>query len=82
MITRLLLSLKKAGAPREHGWSLGQPTAHTIMRFAERRGGAATRDEVPLGTFVGTQERTRSHGSDFTSDLIPFLRRKPEDLAA
>jgi len=56
MITRLLLSLKKAGASREHGLSLGEPTTHTAMRFAERRGGAAT---VHLDTFASTHEGTQ-----------------------
>jgi len=60
MITRLLLSLKKAGASREDGWSLGEPTTHTAMRFADRRGGVATRDEIPLDSFMSTQERTQS----------------------
>ena len=59
MITRLLLSLKKAGDSRERGWSFGEPTTHTTIIFADRRGGAATRDEIPLDTFVGTQERTQ-----------------------
>ena len=62
MITRLLLSLKKASAPKEHGWSFGEPTTHTTMKFAERRGGVATRDEVPLDTFASTQEGT--HGQE------------------
>jgi len=60
MITRLLLSLKKANASEEHGWSFGEPTTHTTMKFAERRGGADTRDEVPLDTCASTQEGTRS----------------------
>ena len=61
MITRLLLSLRKAGAPKEHGWSLGEPTMHTAMKFGERRGpGAATRDEMLLEIFSSTQERTQS----------------------
>ena len=61
MITRLLLSLKKAGAPKEHGWSLGEPTTHTTIRFAERRDlGTATRDEISLDTFASAQERTQS----------------------
>ena len=60
MITRLLLSLKKANASEEHGWSFGEPTTHTTMKFAERRSGATTRDEVSLDTFAGTQEGTQS----------------------
>ena len=61
MVVRLLLSLKKAGASREDGWSLGEPTTHTTMRFADRRGGVATGDEIPLDTFVSKQERTQGH---------------------
>lgn len=61
MITRLLLSLKKAGAPREPGWSFGELSTHTTMRFAERRGGAATIDEIPPDTFASTQERSQIH---------------------
>ena len=61
MITRLLLSLRKASAPKEHGWSLGEPTTHTTMKFAERRGpGATTRNEILLDTFASAQERTQS----------------------
>ena len=59
MITRLLLSLKKAGASREDGWSFGEPTTRTTLIFAHHRGGVATRDEIPLDTFVSTQERTQ-----------------------
>jgi len=59
MVVRLLLSLKKAGASREDGWSLGEPTTHTTMKFADRRGGVATRDEIPLD--MSTQERTQGH---------------------
>jgi len=60
MITRLLLSLKKAAASKEeHGWSFGEPTTHTTMRFAGRRGDA-TRDEIHLDTFVSAQEGTES----------------------
>jgi len=61
MITRLLLSLKKAGAPREHGWSLGEPTTHTAIKFAERRVRVTTGDEISLDTFASTYERTRSY---------------------
>jgi len=62
MITRLLLSLKKACASQENGWSLGEPTMPTAMKFAERRGGDVTRDEIHLDIFVGTYEGNRSHG--------------------
>jgi hypothetical protein len=60
MITRLMLSLKKATSSQEHGWSLGEPSVHTTMRFAERRGGVSTRDEIRMDTFAGTREGTQS----------------------
>ena len=60
MITRLLLSLKKAGRASQEGWSLGEPTTHPGVRFAERRGDMTTRDEIDLVTFVSTHER--AHG--------------------
>ena len=60
MITRLMLSLRKAGTPQEHGWSLGEPTTHTAMRFAEPRGGVVTRDEIHLDTFASTYEEAQS----------------------
>jgi len=59
MITRLLLSLKEAAVSQEQGWSLGERTAHATMRFAERRGGVATRDEISLDTFASTHEGTQ-----------------------
>ena len=59
IVARLMLSLKKAANPREDGWSLGEPTTHVTMRFAERQGGVSTRDEVPLDTFASMQEGTR-----------------------
>ena len=58
MITRLLLSLKKAVTLQKHGWSFGEPTTHTTMRFAERRDGIITRDVIRLDTFASTQEGT------------------------
>ena len=60
MITRLLLSLKKANVSQEYAWSLGEPATHTTIRFAEGRGGVSTRDEIRLDTFAGTQEGTQS----------------------
>jgi len=60
MVTRLMISLKKATASRDEAWNLGEPTAHTTMRFAERRGGIATRDEIHLDTFASTHEGTFS----------------------
>jgi len=60
MVTRLLLSLKKAVAnTQERGWNLGEPTTHTTMRFAERRG-VSRGDEIHLDTLLSTQEGTQS----------------------
>jgi len=86
MITRLLLSLKKANASEENGWSFGEPTMDTTMRFAERRGGADTRDAMHLVTFASTHERTQSWEShdgikDVTGDLVSSLRRGLEGPA-
>ena len=58
MITRLLLSLRKANASQKHGWSFGEPTTHSTMRFAGHRGDVSTRDEIHLDTFASTHERT------------------------
>lgn len=64
MITRLLLSLKKSNASQECAWSLGEPTTHTTMRFAEHRGVAnpqdETQDEIRLDTFASTHEEAQS----------------------
>jgi len=63
MITRLLLSLKKAGSQsEEYEWSFGGPTTHTTIKFVDCRleGGVATRDEISLNTFSGARERTYS----------------------
>ena len=60
MVTRLMLSLKKAARPEEYGWTLGEPITHGTMIFAERQDGAPTRDEIPLGTFESTLEGTQS----------------------
>ena len=61
MVTRLLLSLRKAAATQDHGWSLGEPSN---MRFAERRGGLVTRDEViHLDIFTSTYEGIQSRES-------------------
>jgi len=77
MITRLLLSLRKANALQEHGWSFGESTAHTI-RFVECRGGAMV-DAIYLDTFScmheGAQSQERLYGvKDVTGrpgDLTP-----------
>jgi len=61
MVTRLLLSLKKASTTfREGAWSFGEPAANTAMVFAERRGGVTTKDGINLDTFLSTDMEGRS----------------------
>lgn len=55
MITRLLLSLKKASAWQENIWSIGVPTTNTSLRFAERREYATPGDsEICTSASAGT----------------------------
>jgi len=56
MITRLLLSLKKASASQQYTWNLGETNTHSTTRFVERRGGVATGDGIPLNNFASRQE--------------------------
>jgi hypothetical protein len=80
MVTRLLLSLKKAAASQKHGWRFGEPTTYTTMRFAERRGDS-TGDEIPLDTFANTHEETQSLASDRARDVTgDFTKRWGLDL--
>jgi len=84
MITRLMLSLKKAATSQENGWSFGEPTTHTTMRFAERRGGVPARDEIHLDTFASTQAEIRSRRDemkDAARDSTSSLHGALEDLA-
>lgn len=61
MVTRLLLSLKKAGT-QEYEWSLGEATTGTV-RFAEHRGLATTNDDsIYLDTIAGRHEGAQSRG--------------------
>ena len=60
MVTRLMLSLKKAATSQKHGWNLGEPATHTTMKFAEHRGTVITRDEMRLDTFASMHEETQS----------------------
>ena len=60
MITRLMLSLKKEVISQEPGWSLGEPSMHTTMKFAERRGEVSAREEICLDTFASVHEGTQS----------------------
>jgi hypothetical protein len=58
MVTRLMLSLKKAAASQK--WNFGEPTTHTTMRFAERRGSFSTRNVIHLDVFASMHEGTQS----------------------
>lgn len=60
MITRLMLSLKKAATLQDNGWSLGESTTHSTTRFAQLQSGVATRDEIRLDTFASTYEEIQS----------------------
>ena len=60
MITRLLLSIRKANALQERGWSLGESTTHTTIRFVERRGGGTPVDAIYLDTLLSTHEGAQS----------------------
>ena len=60
MITRLLLSLRKASASQERGRSFGESTTRTTIRFVERRGGTTMTDAIYLDTFSSTHEGTQS----------------------
>jgi hypothetical protein len=62
MITRLMLSLKKAATSHEHGWSFGEPTTRVTLRFVDHRGGVAASDEINLDTFEST--RVGSQGQE------------------
>jgi len=60
MVTRIMLSLKKAAATRGSYWSFGEPTTVTGMRFAA---GARNRDGP--GDLI-TLETLRSKGQEET----------------
>ena len=51
MISRIMLSLKKAAISEEDQWSLGEPTTFTGVRFASDRGHDTTGDGMALETF-------------------------------
>ena len=59
MITRLMLSLKKATALQD-AWSFGGPTINNAVGFAQRRGSVTTRDEIRLDTFESSYGGARS----------------------
>lgn len=55
MITRIMLSLKKAADPRNGGWALGEPP--DVNRFKRmtfynpRRGANEMENDIPLDTY-------------------------------
>jgi len=57
MVTRLILSLKKAAASQESGWSLGELTTTSSVRFAGVQGFGTTRDDIRLDNFEGARNR-------------------------
>jgi hypothetical protein len=65
MITRLLLSIKKAAALQEDGWNLKQSIVYT-MRSADHEGSLGTRDEIRMNAFAstGTGVQVRSDGAE------------------
>ena len=58
MITRLMLSLKKAAGSQSEPWTLGQLTVP--LGFIDRQDGTAARDEIDLETFSSTCEGVKS----------------------
>jgi len=60
MVGRLMLSIKKAASSQGDGWSFGEPTINTSIRFAERRSIVGTGDEIHLGTFFSGDEEAQS----------------------
>jgi len=60
MITRLLLSLRKASAAREHGWDFGGATTFTDMGFPEPRSSVSGRDDIRLDILTTKHEGTQS----------------------
>lgn len=60
MVTRLMLSLRKAAASQGDAWSFGEPTTGSVVGFARRRGFTTAGDEMRLGNFSGVDERAQS----------------------
>ena len=50
MVTRLLLSLKKASNSRPDAWNLTEPGAFTTVVFTGDKSDSVTKDEVQMGT--------------------------------
>ena len=51
MITRLMLSLKKAAASQGDLWSFGEPTTVTRVKFATPQSLDTRRDEIGMDSF-------------------------------
>lgn len=60
MVTRLMLSLKKAAALQAGAQSLGGPNANKVPYFAARRRVVSTGDDICLDTLATTHEGARS----------------------
>ena len=64
MISRLMLSLKKAADPQRGEWSFGEPPANSTnlptIQFARPRNAVnATGGDIPFDTHFGSQMATR-----------------------
>ena len=62
MVSRIMLSLKKAADSQERAWSLTEPTAagpslRSMKFFKPPRGTDEMQDDIPLDTFTGSQIR-------------------------
>ena len=73
MITRLLLSLRKANALQEFGKS----TMHTTIRFVQCRGSGTMVDAIYLDTFSSTHEGVQSQER---LDSVKDVTGRPGDL--
>ena len=61
MISRLMLSLQKAGDAERHGWVIGGPSLNSIpvqnmrISYGPRRAGATVGEgDIPLKTYTGS----------------------------
>ena len=69
MITRIILSLKKATASQGDQWNLGGEATCTGVKFVGAQGCGTTGDEIALGTFgLGGLEVGRDGVKDDTRD--------------
>ena len=61
MISRLMLSLQKAGDAERHGWVIGGPSLNSIpvqnvrLSYGQRRTGTTVGEgDIPLNTYIGS----------------------------